>query len=652
MDKPNSGAPILLGGVPEGYDGFVLADLARSSDAGVLFIARDDRRMAAAADALAFFGDDLETITIPAWDCLPYDRVSPKGDILARRVDSLTQLASSPDTKKRVILTTIASVLQKVPGPEMFEGRRLDVSMGGGTGRGAITAYLVNNNFQRTETVMEPGEYAVRGGILDVFPPSLDTPLRLDFFGDELESIRIFDPVSQLTSASIDGFQLDPVGEIDLDEDAISRFRTGYRALFGAASDDDILYASISEGRRFPGMEHWLPLFHEKLVTLLDYTPGCSIVLDHQFEDASRARWELTEDCFRARGAKVARGTAFNDMPYHALPVDRLYIGESEWAKISAGRSALILQPFAAPGHQGAIQDAGGKPGRDFADVRARPGENVFDALRSHIEGAVADGQMVILAAVSEGSRDRLLKVLVEHNVSAAATSDPWAQLKADSQVKLWARVLDIPRGFAAPGLTVISEQDILGDRVRRTGARRLRADNFIAETTSLMAGDLVVHEEHGIGRFIELVTLDVAGQRHDCLKIEYDRSDKLFVPVENIDVLSRYGDEESEIRLDHLGGAQWQARKARMKERIREMAGQLIVVAAARELSEGDQFIPDGAAYDEFCTAFPFEETEDQNRAIDDVLADLAKGRPMDRLICGDVGFGKTEVALRAAFT
>ncbi|MAF49938.1 MAG: transcription-repair coupling factor [Rhodospirillales bacterium] len=653
MNFIKKGERTLLAGAPEGYDGAILADLARDTGC-ILFIARDDRRMTAVADAIAFFGDDVDCIAVPAWDCLPYDRVSPRADILARRVDALTTLAEHLETGAAgptIILTTVAAILQKLPPPSAFAGARFGVSLTSGIGRSAITDYLEKHNFQRTETVMEPGEYALRGGILDLFPPGRETPLRLDFFGEELDSIRAFDPVTQLTTGDVDGFDMEPVGEITLDEDAISRFRTGYRALFGAASSQDILYESVSAGRRYQGMEHWLPLFHEELGTLFDYLPGTDLVFDHEFEDARRARWDLISDCFDARQSTSARGLAILDTPYHPLPADRLYLTDDDWQRAIGGRSILTLQPFAAPGDAAGIEDAGGKPGRDFAEVRARPGENVFDALRLYMDEVVDAGGKVILAAVSEGSRQRLLKIAAEHGISAAPATEPWRILASDARHNIWAVVLDIQHGFVAPGFTLIAEQDVLGDRVGAPKARRMRPENFIAEASSLNLGDLVVHEDHGIGRFHELITLDVAGASHDCLQVEYERGDKLFVPVENIDVLSRYGDDEGGIKLDSLGGAGWQARKARMKERIREMADQLIQVAAARELSPGEVISPEPAPYEEFSAAFPYQETEDQTRAIEDVLADLEKGRPMDRLICGDVGFGKTEVALRAAF-
>jgi transcription-repair coupling factor (superfamily II helicase) len=632
----------LLGGVPEGYDGVVLSQLI-DADQTVLFVARDDRRMAALKASLAFFASDVEVIEFPAWDCLPYDRVSPKSDIIAARIDALTNLVDRQQDQPRIILTTIAALLQRVPARKSLEGSSLTFGEGGETLRDRLLGYLEQNGYGRSETVMEPGEYAIRGGIIDLFPPGFDEPLRLDFFGDDLDGIRTFEPFSQRTSGERESFTLKPVNEISLDEDAISRFRTAYRALFGAVSSEDPLYEAVSEGHAQAGMEHWLPLFHEELETLLDYLPSEAVIaLDHQAEEAAESRWELVNECYDARADMKARGLAVSETTYNPLPVDRLYLTSKDLDAAFANYSKLKIQPFSAP-EQAHSSDVGGKPGRDFADARALPDVNVYDALRDHIQAENKAGRAVVIGAFSEGSAERLLGILKEHNI--AASTSPEASIRL--------AVLELEHGFTSPGLALITEQDILGDRLSSPQRRKIRPENFIAETSVLSAGDLVVHSDHGIGRFEELVTLDVtdSGAPHDCLQLTYHGGDKLFLPVENIEIISRYGEGSDTMRLDKLGGVAWQARKSQLKQRIRDMADQLIVVAAARELKKGEAMEPQPGVYDEFCSGFAFTETEDQARAIGDVIKDMASGRPMDRLICGDVGFGKTEVALRAAF-
>jgi len=637
-----------ISGAPEGFDGYVLAEIARAGRT-ILFVARDDRRAAAVATALGFFGDDIELIHLPAWDCLPYDRVSPRPDIVARRIHALTTLATQDtETKPTIVLTTVAAVTQRATPTAYFQDAVRDVVPGPDATRDGLLAYLERYGYGRAETVMEAGDYAVRGGIVDVFVPGYDTPLRLDFFGDTLDSIRTFEAISQRTIGTLGRFQLKPIGEVTLDEESISRFRTGYRSMFGSTAGD-ALYESISERRRFSGMEHWLPLFHENLATVLDFAPNALVVLDHQSDEAFEARQTLIEECYDARAAIGARGLAIDAATYHPLPPERLYIPRQEWNELLAARSNVTLHPFAVPDGNESI-DAGGRPGRDFADARARPDRNVYDETRTYIAAERGAGRVPVLAAISEGTRDRLLKVLGEHGLSATATDESWSSLIAKKAVEAWAVVLDIEKGFTGPGIAVVSERDILGDRIGGSARRKVRAENFIAETSVLNEGDLVVHVDYGIGRYLALKTLAVTGAPHDCLEVEYSGG-KLFVPVENIEVLSRYGDDAGEVRLDSLGGAGWQARKARLKNRIREMADKLIQIAAEREMRPGEVYQPTEGVYDEFANGFPYQETDDQQKAIGDVIADLASGRPMDRLICGDVGFGKTEVALRAAF-
>ena len=649
IEKIESGSRrAVISGVPEGFDGHVLAELAHGRS--ILFVARDDRRTASLAGALAFFAEGIEIIELPAWDCLPYDRVSPRPDIVARRIQALTALATRPkDAPPVIILTTVSAVTQRVAPPDSFRQAVREIAPGAGVTRESLLDYLARYGYGRAETVMEAGEFAVRGGIVDVFVPGYETPLRLDFFGDTLDTIRTFDALTQRTVGTLESFQFKPIGEITLDEDSVSRFRVGYRALFGS-TDDDALYESISERRRFSGMEHWFPLFFDGLSNVLDFAPDAVLVLDHQADESFEARHTLIAECYDARASIGARGLAIDTAPYHPLPADRLYIPAAEWDALIEARTRLSLHPFAVPEGASEVIDAGGRPARDFADARARPDMNVYDIVRAHIAEERAAGRIVVLAAVSEGTRDRLLKVLGEHGVTATLSDGPWSAIAKAGKVEAWAVVLDIERGFTGPGISVIGERDILGDRVGGTARRKVRAENFIAETSTLNEGDIVVHVDYGIGRYTALRTLTVTGAAHDCLEVEYSGG-KLFVPVENIEVLSRYGEDTGDVRLDSLGGAGWQARKARLKNRIREMADKLIQIAAEREMRPGEVYSASEGVYDEFAAAFPYQETEDQAKAIADVVIDLASGRPMDRLICGDVGFGKTEVALRAAF-
>jgi transcription-repair coupling factor (superfamily II helicase) len=440
-----------------------------------------------------------------------------------------------------------------------------------------------------------------------------------------------------------------PVAEFQLTTDTIRKFRTGYVATFGAATPDDLLYEAVSEGRRHPGMEHWLPLFHDKLDTLFDYVPGAPVIMEALAEDAARERLAQIADYYQAR--KDALATDDGGTPYKPLPPDRLYLPEKEWTERLRTAALARLTPFAVPEEGGASVDVDAHQGRNFAAERNENAAGVFDAVTRHAQALQSAGKRVVVALWSEGARERMSHVLADHGLANLSSVGSWPEAQALPKPQIALAVLGLEAGFETADLAVISEQDILGDRLVRPRRASKRAENFIAEVTSLSAGDLVVHVDHGIGRFAGLQNIEAAGAPHDCLEIHYAESAKLYLPVENIELLSRYGSEDTGVELDRLGGVGWQTRKARLKNRIREIAHELIKVAAERKLREAPKLTVAPGAYDEFAAGFPYEETDDQQAAIDSTRDDLASGRPMDRLICGDVGFGKTEVALRAAF-
>ncbi|MEO5338419.1 MAG: transcription-repair coupling factor, partial [Magnetospirillum sp. WYHS-4] len=366
-----------IGGAPTGYDALVVAALAKDRD--LLFVATDDGRLAAMSEALAYFAPEVERLEFPAWDCLPYDRVSPNGEVVAKRIDTLTRLLEAPEGRGRIVLTTVSALGQKVPPRAAFRGASLRLALKDRKPPEDLAAFLVQSGYVRAETVMEPGEFALRGGILDVFPPGAPQPLRLDFFGDELDGIRSFDPVSQRTVGKVDSALLKPVSEVPLDAAAISRFRSGYRALAGAAAANDPLYESVSAGRRHMGMEHWLPLFHETLETLLDYLPRAAIAFDHQAEEARQSRADQIAEYYAARGTTAE--STYGGSPYNPVPPDRLFLDAAGWGDLMMGRAVAQLSPFVG---EGAGIDAGGRLGRDFADARLQTGVNLFEALRGH----------------------------------------------------------------------------------------------------------------------------------------------------------------------------------------------------------------------------------------------------------------------------
>jgi transcription-repair coupling factor (superfamily II helicase) len=642
-----------LAGAPEGFDALATAGIARARKTPTLFVARDGARATAFADALAFFDAELPVLRFPSWDCLPYDRIGPSPGVSAARMAALAGLAQRPKTDHTplVVVATATALVQRLPPRAAIAAASYSARTGRDVNVADLERYFGVNGYVRASTVSERGEFAIRGGVIDVFPPTADEPVRLDLFGDTLESIRAFDPETQRSTRQLQAVELLPVSEALLDADAVSRFRAGYVARFGAAGDDP-LYAAVSEGGRRAGMEHWLPLFYPRMETLFDYVGDDAMVLFDSL--ATEARDERLAMIADAYGAREEAARQRGGVMYRPLPPTELYLDAEEWDLHLEERPSRRFTGFQRePGP--AVVDMGAKAGRNFSAERNQDSVNLFEAVADHARALGKAGKRVLFASWTDGSSERLGVMLGDHGLKPVRFAKDWADARGFGVPGAKAKppqrvVLPVDHGFETDELAVISETDILGDRLARPRRRR-RAQNFLAEAGSLTPGDLVVHIDHGIGRYEGLKTLDVAGAPHDCLDLQYGGEARLYLPVENIDLLTRYGSESDGVQLDKLGGAAWQARKARAKERLREMAEGLIAIAAARALKHTDETDPPHGLFDEFCARFPYEETEDQLNAISDVLTDLSSGKPMDRLICGDVGFGKTEVALRAAF-
>ncbi|MFV1600153.1 MULTISPECIES: transcription-repair coupling factor [unclassified Phaeobacter] len=633
---------ITAGGAPEGFDARLILKEAASSNGPVLHVARDDKRMEATRAALAFFAPDMPVISFPGWDCLPYDRVSPNADIAAARMATLAALVHQMPGQF-VLLTTLNAATQRVPARQVLKDSAFTAEVDRRIDEEALRSYLTRMGFTKSPTVMEPGDFAVRGGIIDIYPPGQSGPVRLDLFGDVLDGARRFDPATQRTTEKLSVVELAPVSEVILDETAVTRFRQNYRIEFGAAGTDDPLYEAVSAGRKYQGIEHWLPFFHERLETLFDYLPSATVTLDDQVTPARLARWDSIADQYETRKIAMAQKGRM-DTVYKPVPPGLLYLDDAAWEAAIADHRVIQFHPLPQASGPGVI-DAGGRIGRNFSPERQLENVSLFSALADHIKARLQVGPVVV-ASYSEGARERLTGLIEDEGLAEViAIRDGTRIGKSGLHLAVWA----LEHGFETADLTVISEQDVLGDRLIRAPKKRRKAENFLTETQSLSPGDLVVHVDHGIGRYKGLEVVTAAGAAHECILLEYAEQSKLYLPVENIELLSKYGHDEG--LLDRLGGGAWQAKKAKLKERIREMADRLIRVAAERALRKAPMMDPPPHAWEEFSARFPYQETDDQLRAIAEVMEDLQSGSPMDRLICGDVGFGKTEVAMRAAF-
>ncbi len=451
------GRPVTLANVADGAEGLAVADLARTIAAkanapatSLLVICRDGPRMAQLSRALEFFAPDIERQEFPAWDCQPYDRVSPHPGVVAQRMTTLSRLSRLKGREKPSILfTTVNAVLQRVPAKATVAAQALSAAPGNILRMDDIVRWLDLNGFMRASTVREPGDYAVRGGIIDLFPPGRDEPVRLDFFGDTLELIRSFDSETQRTNDTLRALDLVPVAEFQLTTDTIKKFRMEYVEAFGASSNDP-LYEAVSEGRRYTGMEHWLPLFHNKLDTLFDYLPGTPIVLEPLAEDAATERLAQISDYYEARKQplEAAGGT-----PYHPLPPDRLYLNETEWQARRDATAVVKLTQFDDP--SATAIDAGMRQGHNFAAERALPNANVYEAVRAHVQAKQSEGKRVVIALWSDGARERMAHVLKDHKLANLTNVANWPDARILPKHKIGLAVLGIESGFETSGIAV-----------------------------------------------------------------------------------------------------------------------------------------------------------------------------------------------------
>ena len=633
--------PASFAGAPFGADLLVFCQGLEARGGIGLYVARDDKTANTARRLAQFISPRLDSVDLPGWDTLPYDRVSPTPSVAARRCAGLARLARyEPSQGALLVITTATSLVQRVPPLSTLRRASFSVSIGQTVSQKDLTAYLAVNGYVRASTVREQGEFAIRGGIIDIFPPTAGEPYRLDFFGDTLETLRTFDTESQRSTGDARSVAFAPVSEILFDDTILSGFRERYLATFGPPSGDQ-MYESARASIRRQGVESWLALFHDHLETIFDYIGDDALIgIGHLSSESAAERLAQALDYYNAR--LDAAGGDSNTA--RVLAPSSLYLESSELDQNLSNRAVVRFSPAEATG---IAYDIGARLGRDFAPERLRADQNIFEAAIDHAKALFASGKPVAFAAWSAGSADRLINVMADHGLTDLVQVH---SLEAVRKTDFTVVEVPLESGFVTPDFAVISEADILGDRLAAPRRRRKSA-SFITDASALSPDDLVVHVDHGVGRYIGLKTLDLTGAPHDCLQLEYAGGDMIFLPVENIDLISRYGSEESESQLDRLGGAGWQTRKAKAKKRILEMAAELMAIAAERSLKRADALAAGQGMYEEFAARFPYEETDDQLNAIEDVLGDLASGRPMDRLVCGDVGFGKTEVALRAAF-
>ncbi len=639
-----------ISSVTKGYEAFLLGRFIQTSQSDIIYIASDGVELSNVATMLEYLYPDVKVLRFPAWDTVPYDRVSPNSSIVAARIDCLSELALHPSTKqKRIVITSVGAILQKLPPKKIFINSSREVIVGSELNFNSFLHYVSINGYTRVAQVFEPGEYAVRGDIIDIFPVGTDEPLRIDLFDDEVERIRKFDVMSQRTTGELKSYKFKVMSEVILDDNTIKSFRSKYREAFGASFSGDEIYEAISNGQKYIGLENWLPFFYEEaLPTLFDYIPSATIIVSDKVDEAASAKSDSIADYYQARLETLKIKSSSEIEVYRPINPELLYLTDKQFADILHQKQSITLTSLNIPSSEKVV-DIQIIPVRNFSSAKNIAAGQVYQELKEFLNENKKLNR--VIACYSEGSRERIFSLMNEYEIPDLIFADTWEQACLKSKTKVVLAIMPLEHGFKGDGFCIISEQDILGEKQNRRKQKKFTSKDFIADVASLSVGELVVHIEHGIGRFMGLENITAGGAPHDCLKIIYANDAKLFVPVENIDVLSRYGVDDDNIELDALGGVAWQAKKAKVKAKIRDIAEKLIKIAAERHLKKAECFMPPQGMFDDFCSRFPYNETDDQLNAIADVMADLSASIPMDRLVCGDVGFGKTEVALRAAF-
>jgi transcription-repair coupling factor (superfamily II helicase) len=634
------GLPVPAPGVPAswpGLDGSALAlavaEMAAEAAGPVLVVATGSREAARLATGIAFFaGDALPVRVFPGHETLPYDPFSPHPDLVSQRLEALSAL---PELRRGAVVVALDALAQRLPPRRYVSAHTLSLTRGQRLDLAAFRQRLAEAGYAQVGQVMTHGEFAVRGSVVDLFPMGSETPLRLDLFDEEIESIRHFDPQTQRSGKAEERVRLLPAREFPTTPESVKGFRQRWRARFEGDPMRSPVYRFVSEGLAPAGIEAWLPLFFDGVATLFDYLPPRSVVVDAGGLDAVAARlWQDIEERYEQRRHDIERPL---------LPPAELFVPPAELEACIA-RFARV--------------DTGGAPAAGAAaaplpdlrvDSRAADPCAPLKAFLAEFAGRV------LLAADSAGRREVLLQLLHPHGlfpVPVAGFGD-FAAGRERLAITVAADLgsLALPRA----GLAVIAEEQLFGPRARQE-RRRARAERdpaaILQELTDLAPGAPVVHEDHGVGRYRGLRVMDVDGQPGEFLVIEYAGGDLLYVPVHTLERVGRYtGAPAENAPLHKLGGEQWGRARRRAAERIRDVAAELLDLYARRAARAGTSTEIREAEYQAFAAAFPFEETADQAEAIRQVLDDMRAGKPMDRVVCGDVGFGKTEVAMRAAF-
>ena len=626
-----------------------LVQAARAHPGPLLFVARDTHSAhQVESDLLTLLGNDasLPVVPFPDWETLPYDRFSPHPDIISQRLAALQRL---PQLERGIVVVPVQTLLQRLPPLRYIAGGSFDLATGQRLDLDAEKRRLESAGYRNVPQVLDPGDFAVRGGLLDVYPMGADAPLRIEMLDDEIDSIRRFDPESQRSLDRIEAVRMLPGRELPMDEASIARVLDALRERFDVDTRRSALYQDLKAGLAPAGIEYYLPLFFppardgsDTTATLLDYLPVSVLpVLADGANAAAAAFWQQTRNRYEQRRHDVEHPLLAPEELY--LPPDTLRERLNQGIRAEVCGSDHPRAEEAAP--------LGDQPAPSLP-VAGRDPHVAGEALRSFLGSYPG---RVLVAADSPGRREALLEVLQAASLQPKVVADFPAFLAGSDAFAL--AVAPLEDGFAldAPRLAVLTERQLFPERAtqpRRARRAGREPEAIIRDLGELTEGAPIVHEDHGVGRYRGLVAMDIGGMPGEFLDIEYAKGDRLYVPVAQLHLVSRYSGASPETApLHSLGGEQWTKAKRKAQEKVRDVAAELLEIQARRHARAGLALEIDRPMYESFAAGFPFEETPDQHAAIEAVLRDLQSSQPMDRVVCGDVGFGKTEVAVRAAF-
>jgi transcription-repair coupling factor (superfamily II helicase) len=621
-----------------GSEFFMIYQLIMDEDRDIVIVRSQEQEVDSLYQCLVFFLhlDNIELIKVPAWDIVPYDRLSPSAKIQSQRFSGFYRIINS--RKKKVIILSLQTLLQKIISTERLLSSVINIKIGDDIDHNQLISLLISFGYRRSEVAADFGEFSVRGGIIDIIDNISGVGIRLDFFGKQLDSIRQFDPTTQLSNAKIDEFAFFPVSEVLLDLDTKENFLENYKKINSKYFADQI-YESIKSGRTFSGIENWLSLFYDDLQPISSIFGDSHYIFDGDLDVASE---EFYKAIIEAYNSRVSLASKYGE-EYCPIEPRSLWSDFNDFSKLIEYNKKTQLLTYNYPeGRSSNYNRVGSFIAQ--AKLENKTPFSLIKQYRSEIK------KSVIIACKSKGILERVRANLIDEGV-ACVEIHKFTPQNVSSKSCVYLAILNIKCSFDTELYSFINDNDMIIERKQQVSKSTVDLEKIWEDLSIFSKDDFVIHKTHGIAKFDGISSISVMGNNHDCLKLIYEGNDILYLPVENINNLSKFKNSDDQVKLDKLGNLSWQQRKSKVKNRIRETAIELLKLAAIRKTNSAPVYCPNEELYEQFCRGFGYVETDDQLNAINAVLEDLKSAIPMDRLICGDVGFGKTEVALRAAF-